>query len=482
MNIIGRKSELLELESLLKSKEAEFLAVYGRRRIGKTYLIREYFQNCDGVYFEVTGIKDGSYTQQLQKFSEKLSQTFFNNMALSQPNNWHEAFQSLTLAIRNITDRKIVLFFDELPWLATKRSNLLQELDYFWNTAWSQQKNIILVVCGSAASWMLDNLINAKGGLHNRLTKYMLLKPFDLKITKQFLQAYGNKLSNMQILDLYMVTGGVPFYLKQIQKGRSVIQNVNALCFETNSLLKDEFPRLFQALFEHAQVNMKIVREIAKKRYGISREELLQKTNMQSGGTFNQRLEELEASGFIKSFMPYKRHKDLYFKIDDEYTLFYLRWIEPELAKGYDFKVDYWQDMAHTPGFYSWAGYTFESVCMKHVEQIRRALGLQNVSNSAAHWRSSVTKDFTKDGAQIDLLFDRADDAITICELKYSKQVYSLDKTTAKNLLNKIDVFEAQTKTTKQIMLALITTKGLKPNIYSEDLINNVVTLDELFI
>src|SRR3990167_6124886 len=258
--IFGREAEIKILDNLWKSTEAEFLAIYGRRRVGKTYLIREYFSSKKCVYFEITGQKDGSLKQQLENFIKIFSSVFANELQLCIPSNWKDAFELLTKEIERISkSQNIVIFFDELPWLATKRSGMLQALDYYWNRFWSRCFNLTFIVCGSAASWMLDNLINAKGGLHNRLTKTILLKPYNLKGVQQFLAYRNIHLNPKQILDHYMVFGGIPYYLKQIEKGKSALQNINKVCFQTDGLLNNEFDRLFRSLFANAEDNLLII-------------------------------------------------------------------------------------------------------------------------------------------------------------------------------------------------------------------------------
>lgn len=480
--IFGRESEIQVLDNLWKSTEAEFLAIYGRRRVGKTYLIREYFSQKQCLYFEITGQKDGSLEEQLENFIKILSKTFFNDLPIRTPSTWKDAFELLTKEIEKISkSRNIVLFFDELPWLATRKSGMLQALDYYWNRFWSRRSKLIFVVCGSAASWMLDNLINAKGGLHNRLTKTILLKPYNLKGVQQFLAYRNIHLNHKQILDLYMVFGGIPHYLKQVEKGKSALQIINKVCFQTDGLLYDEFDRLFRSLFSNAEDSLLIIKAISKSQYGISRENLIGSTGISSGGTLNKRLRELESAGFIQSYVPYGRKiKDHYYRVIDEYCYFYLRWIEPFKNKGIGAGKEYWQTKGKTQAAITWAGYAFENICFKHIDQIRKALELQAISCEIGSWKFTPSKGRKDSGAQIDLLFDREDGIISLCEIKYTEKPFVLDKAEAKNIMNKMAVFEKHVPIKKQTLLALITTIGLKPNIWSEELIQNVVTLEDL--
>lgn len=481
--IIGRKEELKLLKEIERSKDPEFVAVYGRRRVGKTFLIREFFSK-KGIYLETTGIKDASLAIQLENFTSSVCNFFFKDVPLKTPSSWEKAFSLLTKGLQSIPKtKKITLFLDELPWLCTKRSRLIQSLDYYWNAHWSKQTNLTLIVCGSAASWMLDNLVHAKGGLYNRLTKRLLLEPFTLKETKEFLASRSIKLSQKQILDLYMAVGGIPFYLKEIKKGKSPAQIIDDLCFKKTGLLHTEFQNLFKALFDQPEISLKIIREIAKAGNILSRDQISKFVGKSSGGTLNKRLNELEASSFIQCFIPYeKKKRNRFYRITDEYTLFYIRWIEPLVTSGiYAGNECYWKKIYSTPSRLIWAGYAFESVCFKHLQQIIKALELENIAFKSGSWRFIPLKASEKRGAQIDLLFDRDDNAITICEIKYSDSLFTIDRAYSKVLTQKLEVFEEQLQKKKQLFLAMITTKGVKQNMWSEDLVDLEVRLEDLF-
>jgi AAA+ ATPase superfamily predicted ATPase len=479
--IVGREKEITLLESIVTSKQAELIAIYGRRRVGKTFLIHQFLSN-KGIFLECTGIKDGSMHDQLANFISAFQATFYPTLSLKPPKSWREAFDLLTKKIDEIPKtKKIIIFFDEVPWLATRRSKFLQEFDYFWNTKWSRLPNLKLILCGSAASWILDNLINAKGGLHNRITRSILLEPFTLGETKKFLLKQSINLTYQQILDVYMVMGGVPFYLSQLDKNKSISQNINDLCFTKEGILYSEFTRLFKSLFESYELNLRIIKVISKYRYGISLTRLVKEVNKTVGGRFIEKLQELEAAGFIQKVLPYgKKHRDHYYRINDEYTMFYLNWIEKvgdKVPKG----INYWIKISKSASWQSWAGFAFELVCHKHVSNIIHALNLDQVGCLVGSWKSIPAPKEKKQGTQIDLLFDREDDAITLCEIKYSSHIFSIDKMYAKNLANKVSIFQENTRTKKQIFLAMVITSGLKKNIWSEDLVNEVVELKDLF-
>ena len=483
--ILGRLKEKELLNRLLKSKNAEFLALYGRRRIGKTYLVRNFFEEASCVFFHVTGLQEGKLEEQLELFTKQIGATFYNGANLAPRKRWMEAFEDLTNAIQTLPkNKKVVLFFDEFPWMVTKKSKLLQALDYYWNRYWVNDPRLKLIVCGSSASWIIKNIINNKGGLYNRITYSLKLEPFTLGETRSFLKNKGIPLNPQQVLSLYLVLGGVPHYLSRLNKGKSAAESIDELCFQTNGLLFGEFENLFKSLFHESEIYLKLCRTIAKYRYGIGQAQLIKESQIPQGGRITQRLKELEDTGFIMSFIPYgHKEKGVSYKIIDEYTLFYFHWIEPHLSaiRKQDRISGYWLSKSKTPGWRSWAGYAFEAVCYKHLPLIRRALHI-DPGAEVGTWRYTPKKrQPDEEGAQIDLLFDRPDGIITLCEIKYTEQPFAIDKAYAKNLLNKIEIYQKHTRTKKQIFIAMITSGGLKPTLYSEDLITQHVGLEDLF-
>jgi len=327
--LIARQSEVKELTALASNNQAQMIALYGRRRIGKTFLIRSLFKNNNRyVYFETTGLKRGTKNEQLNIFTKTISNTFHSGINLATPSSWFDAFELLNSSLTK-TNKTIILFFDELPWMAHKRYELVDALEYFWNTSWETNSKIKIILCGSAASWMIENIVNNKGGLHNRITKIIHLKPFTLSESRKFLTSHLGKISNQSLLEAYMTLGGIPFYLKEIRKGESITQAINRMCFSSQGLLFNEFENLYDSLFNNSEEHKKIIRTIAAKRYGISREELVKTIQSSSGGTLSKRLVELEQSGFIWSFKPLgPLRSKVYYKLVDSYSLFYLHWIE----------------------------------------------------------------------------------------------------------------------------------------------------------
>lgn len=392
----------------------------------------------------------------------------------------------LTKALETRSDKKkkIILFFDEFPWLATKNSNLLQNLAYYWNQHWSKNNRIKLIICGSSASWIIDNIVNNKGGLHNRLTRKIHLQPFGLKDTKLFLTQAKIHLTEHQILQLFMVLGGIPYYLSKVEKGLSAAQNIDQLAFRKKAFLMEEFDNLFSSLFGKDEIYRDIVRVIASYRYGIGQQELLKKMGkaLQGKGGL-KKLHVLRDTNFIAGFKSkFHRKKGIYYKVIDPYVLFYLQWIEPikdslqerGLSKGY------WEKIQTSAPWYSWAGYAFEAICMEHIPQISEALRLTPTAIPSS-WKYAPKKGDKRQGAQVDLLFDRDDGAITLCEIKYTRELFVIDKEYAQKLKQRIDIFQKVTRTNKQLFLSLISATGLKSNSYAKDLVQGVVTLSDLF-
>ncbi len=473
MKIVGRTEEQGIMQSYKKDKKAHLLAVIGRRRVGKTFLIREVYK--DNKAFEMTGLKDAGTKKQLLNFAFQMSKYFNEGEIYENPNSWLEAFHRLTKELEALDSKiKPVVFFDELPWIVSRKSDFMEALGHWWNN-WASQQNIIVVVCGSAASWMLKHLVNAKGGLHNRITKLITLMPFTLSETKAFLEAKSIRFSDYQIVQLYLSMGGVPHYLDHIVKGKSVAQNIQALCFEKDGILKSEFNNLYPALFDNAKRHIEIVKALASKASGLNRQEILKKTNMSEGGWFSDILNELETSGFISTFEPLEnKKKDTIYRLTDEYSLFYLTFID-----GYS-KSRNWLRISESQQYKIWSGYTFENVCIKHSDQIKKALGISGVQANINSYLHRKDSNFVQ-GFQIDMLIDRKDDIINICEMKFYASDFSINKTYAQNLRTKKEGLKAVTKTKKIVHLTFITVFGVVENPYKLDLVENDFTISIFF-
>ncbi len=478
-SFVGREKEIALLNELKNSSSAEFVAIYGRRRVGKTRLVRHVFEK-NGMFLEAIGKRSGKKDEQLHIFFSALRGRFPKLGAASRPGSWGEAFEMLSSELATVTKgEKCVVFLDELPWLATPRSGLIEELDRFWNSRWSRLDNLLLIVCGSAASWMLSKVVRAKGGLHNRLTRTIVLEPFDLRETAQLLALRGVELTHRQIIEIYMAMGGIPYYLENVSPGKSPAQVVDETCFRRSGLLFDEFEQVFPALFAHSTKHKKLIRRIAGKRYGVSREELIRTTKIPSGAAINRPLDELEAAGFIARFVPYgKKNRESYYRVVDEYSQFYLIWLDAVKRRALKIRRDHWLAVSQTPSWKSWAGYAFEGICQKHADQILDALGISGVHSEVATWRSAPG---AERGSQIDLLFDRRDGIITVVEIKYAAGPVTINKKEAEMLRNRLAVFKEAVKTRKSVSLVMISPFGTTSNAYSHELLAADIKADVLF-
>jgi len=473
--LCGRNQEKKILQDNLHAREARLIAIYGRRRVGKTFLIRSVYK--DALVFECSGIHGVSLKQQLQNFSLSLQKAPGALLPVTVPTDWLSAFQMLEqfLALRD-SSKPSVIFFDELPWLHSPRSGFLAAFGHFWNIWASRQSKLIVVICGSAASWMIKNIINNKGGLHQRINERIRLEPFTLAETAAYLEQNNVRLDRYQLLQLYMALGGIPPYLQAVKPGESAAQAIDRICFTKNGLLTGEFTNLYQSLFDDASHHISIVRELAKHTGGLNRTEIMRACRLTSGGNTSVLLDELTESGFINRQMPYeKNHKDSIYRLSDEYTLFYLKFMDKRKTTG----DDTWLRISESPSGRSWAGYAFEAVCLKHVLNLKKALGIDGMLTTEAAWR--FIPGHGQAGAQIDLLIDRADHTINICELKYTQEPFIIDAAYATELRRKLSVFREKTKTKKTLFLTMITTYGIRDNIATTGLVQKQIMMDDLF-
>ncbi len=471
--IIGRHDAISILDKAFEEKKASLIAVFGRRRIGKTYLIKNYMQPYMSLHY--SGIHDVDVEIQLAEFTKALSIQLNNKIPLSVPADWFAAFELLiSLLQKRMRNKKIVIFLDEFPWMQTAKSNFLAAFENFWNMYASTKPNIMVILCGSAASWMIKHVVHNKGGLHNRITHKIALQPFSLYETALFLKSRNINLNHYQIIQLYMIMGGVPLYLEQVTAGQSTAQIIEAACFNKSGFLYNEFNDLYQALFDKAERHIKVVKALANKPQGLNRNEIIKTCKLQSGGSTTSLLEELSAGGFITAYIPFgKKIKDAIYKITDEYSLFYVKFMEPNRLG----VKNTWLKLSDTPAYKSWSGLSFESLCIKHLVALEKALGIHAIHTQVSAWKSTkVSK-----AAQIDLVIDRRDQTINLCEMKFYTDKFTIDKKYATTLREKATIFKEQTKTRKQIFWVMITPYGIQKNEHSIGLVDNVIQAEQLF-
>ena len=468
--MVGRVTEINRLRDSFKTDFSELVAVYGRRRIGKTYLIRTVCSEY--IRFEMTALYKGSTEQQLAVFFNQLTERSKRFIHEPIPSNWAQAFELLKKYLNGLKGKnKKVIFIDEFPWFDTHKSDFLKYFGHFWNSYCEKRKDILLIVCGSAASYMIKNIVSNKGSLYARLSYALRLMPFSLYETKLYLESKQIRWSHYYILQLYTCLGGIPHYLSKVKKEESVVQNIQRLCFNTNADLSTEFNTVFESLFDHSETHHTIVRKLGNSRAGLTRDELIQKTAASGGGFFSRVLEELIASGFVSEYPAYRNKSKLtLYRLCDEYSRFYLKYIEGYKNQGKNF----WKTMSQQQSYLSWAGYNFETVCLKHIDNIKKALGIEGIHSVCSSW--------TGKGAQIDLLIDRKDKWINICEMKFHNSEFTIDKSEFQTLSNKMNSFVEQSKTKATVVLTMITIFGVKNNEYAQDLVNDNLMADMLYV
>lgn len=471
--MVGRNKEQRTLREAYNSKYSQFVAVYGRRRIGKTFLVRETFGYS--FTFQHAGAANETMKGQLELFRTSLID--FGNRDCPCLKSWHEAFNQLKILVQSSKSGKKVIFLDEAAWMDTPKSNFLSALEHFWNSWASNRKDVLLIICASATSWIINKVFKNRGGLHNRITVKIPLASFSLAECELYAKELGLRLSRYQILNLYMVMGGVALYWSLLDKRYSSVQNIDQIFFNRDAKLNGEFNDLYNSLFKYPEPYKEIVMALGKHLGGLSRQELLEYTKQADNGVFTERLEELEECGFITKMRSFpKQKKETLYKLCDNYTIFYFKYIKSNAGTD-----RYWEKNFKSHSAVSWSGFAFERVCLQHIEQIKKAIGIAAVSTAEYAWRYIPPKGETDvKGAQIDLLIDRDDNVFNMCEIKWSSGEFEIGKEEDKDLRDKTETFIRETKTKKAVHVTMITTYGVKHNMYY-DSIQSEVILDQLF-
>jgi len=472
--IIGREKEQRELLELLEKDEPQFCAVYGRRRVGKTYLIRETFNYR--FCFQHTGVAKGTLRQQLTAFRNSLLAAGMTKCPT--PKTWIEAFELLKVLTNRAPAGKKVIFIDELPWMDTPKSNLIGAIENFWN-GWAtarREKDIVLIVCGSATSWISKKLLKDKGGLRGRLTNRIKLVPFTLRECELFAHGSNLAMGRKDVLELYMILGGIPYYWNFLRKGLSVAQNVDQLFFTETAQLRDEFEALYAVLFRRPESYLKVIQCLSDgKKSGMTREEILTASKLSDGGTFSTILEELEECGFVRRFASADTAEtNAMYQLIDNYTLFYYHCIKKNAFSD----EHYWSNTFTSASHHAWKGHAFECVCLQHIPQIKAALGISGVQTNVCSWFARGTKEYR--GAQIDLVMQRADGFTDLCEMKHSPGIFTIEKDYAKELQNKLTAYQELSNDKRTTHLVMVTTNGVARNIHY-NMVQNEITMDDLF-
>jgi uncharacterized protein len=473
MKIAGRQKEIALLQSLIEKEKSSFLAVYGRRRIGKTYLIREVYE--ENMLFECSGVLGDDMSQQLEGFWRTLLRMNPQIQPPLPPKTWLEAFFQLRAYLDTLNnDKKKVIFLDEIPWFETPRAGFLSALDNFWNQYCTKRTDIILVICGSAASWIIDKVVNSRGGLHNRLTNRILLKPFTLRETKDFFELNNVKLGLKDIAQIYMCVGGIPFYLQDIEAGSSVPQILNQLFWGEQAPLNNEFQNLYASLFKNNALHEKVVEALASKNKGLTRNEIIQTSGIKSSGDLTTVLEELIQCGFIRPIFPINKSKEgILYRLIDEFSLFYFKFLKDDKTQSS------WLQMTEKPMYKIWSGYAFENLCFKHTEQIKKAMGINGIITNEYSYVQKGDEDGK--GIQIDLVIDRADNCINILEVKFHNTELEVTELYGRQLLHKATIFKERTKTKKNVFITMLSVFGVKKNAHFLGAVTNQLLIEDLF-
>nr|WP_297659846.1 ATP-binding protein [uncultured Prevotella sp.] len=469
--LIGREKETLLLNKYINNSRSEFIAIYGRRRVGKTFLIRKFFS--DKFDFYATGIIEGSMAEEMEAFNVAL--TNYGYTGKKKAKTWIEAFTILAQLLKEKASQKkepIIVFIDELPCFDTTRSGFIHALDFFWNSQGTWIDNIKFIVCGSATSWMIRNVINNKGGLHNRVTHEIHLRPFNLGQVEEYLKAINFKCSRLSTLQLYSAMGGIPYYLSLLDPEENVPDNIDRLFFSEDAEMRKEYRRLLYSLYKNPEAYISVIDALASCKKGLTRGEIAQKVNMPNNGHLTALLDDLIYCDFIRLYNNGLRQNGGIYQLIDLYTLFY-----HQFCKKKSTDIHYWRNLIGTPTQNTWYGLSFERVCLCHIQEILHVLHLDTIHTEFYSWRSKTSEK----GVQIDIIIDRADGNITLAEVKYSQGDYILNKTEYQKLLNRAEAFRTETKCRKGIQTIIITTFGLVKNEYA-DIAQRVVTLDDLFI
>ncbi len=472
MKIIGRKAEKKELEQCEKSKKSELVCVYGRRRAGKTYLVEQTFG--DYFAFRAIGLEKGSIKDQLKAFNQRLQEC--GDEVRKVPQNWFEAFSRLDKILSRddiilSPHGKKIVFFDEFPWFATQRSDFLLAFEDFWNRRGTQSGDLVFIICGSATSWIIKNVLEDSGSMYKRVTAQIFIKPFSLAETKLYFDDNEFDWSKEQIMEFQMVFGGLPFFMSLMNENESFRQNIDRLLFRPNALLQDETDKLLESTLKKSPVYGQILGELSSHLYGMKKSECQEKLNIPVG-TFTRAVEDLIKCRYIVEYTRnYEKSNPLYIQLVDPYLLFHFHFLSNRK------RITSYEDLSSNIGLYSnWRGHAFEILCFHHLDQIKKSLGISGVKTECFSWTNSEDKE----KIQIDMVIERDDKITNICEMKCTDQPFVMSKEDDLSLLRKRDIFKEKTRTKNSIRIVLVSAAGLSGVAHTEH-ISDVITLGDLF-
>lgn len=480
--LIGREREIKQLNDYVTSERPEFIAIYGRRRVGKTYLVNQLFGGK--MAFSMTGVLEGTKDEQMEAFIDAMEE--YSGKLIEKPKTWMEAFRVLKAFLKKkvVLKQRCIVFLDELPSMDTQRSGFVRALGYFWNSWASLQGNLTLIVCGSATSWMIRHIVDDKGGLHDRITHEMHLRPFTLRETELYLASRDFKWERLSVMQAYMTFGGIPYYLSLLHKQESFAMNIDRLFFSEDKEMRREYKRLYSTLFKSPDSYTAIVSALSKVRHGLTRNELRKSLGKDSSGSLSKKLEDLVNCDIIRNYVVREKNvkkNSAIYQLTDFYSIFYLTFVPRAEAE-----TGYWTNHIGTSEVNAWLGLSFERLCMAHVSQIKQALHIDRIATKFYSWRgkraiSGTAQDLNvAKKPQIDMILERADRIINIMEMKYSEAEYTLDKEENGKIRRRVEAFRKETGVKEALWPALVTTYGLTNGIHSSTFVATI-TMDDLF-
>ena len=480
--LIGREREIKQLNDYVTSERPEFIAIYGRRRVGKTYLVNQLFGGK--MAFSMTGVLEGTKDEQMEAFIDAMEE--YSGKLIEKPKTWMEAFRVLKAFLKKkvVLKQRCIVFLDELPSMDTQRSGFVRALGYFWNSWASLQDNLTLIVCGSATSWMIRHIVDDKGGLHDRITHKMHLRPFTLRETELYFASRDFKWERLSVMQAYMTFGGIPYYLSLLHKQESFAMNIDRLFFSEDEEMRREYKRLYSTLFNSPDSYTAIVSALSKVRHGLTRNELRKSLGKDSSGSLSKKLEDLVNCDIIRKYVVREKNvkkNSAIYQLTDFYSIFYLTFVPRAKAE-----TGYWTNHIGTSEVNAWLGLSFERLCMAHVSQIKHALHIDHIATKFYSWRGKRAISGTEQDLnvakkpQIDMILERADRIINIMEMKYSESEYTLDKEENGKIRRRVEAFRKETGVKEALWSALVTTYGLTNGIHSSTFVATI-TMDDLF-
>lgn len=476
--MIGRKKELALLNSLCEEEKSKLVVVHGRRRIGKTFLVDYMFQTHrkDCLFFKFTGSADQNSSVQKDYFVEAIYEWF--KVEPSKPiEKWHEVFIFLKRTIEaEIKEKnhqgKVIVFIDEVAWIDKhNKAGFLSAFGHFYNTYIEKNNNLIVILCGSNASWIKNKILkDTSGPLYHRVDVEIPLYPFDLQETKEYLiKEKRFDIDDKSVVDIYMILGGVAKYLSYLDSKLSIAQNINKLFFSLHAPLYSEYEALFKSLFYDKSSNhRKIMDLLISKQSGFEMMEIEKLLKEIKSSTLRVNIEELIDTGFIKPIARYAHaSRNTKYIACDPLCNFFIKWVQPLSKNDIASLIDYFETKSTSHDYIIWQGFAFEMVMISNIELYLKARGLSSGVKSIGYW-DYTTQSEDESGAQIDILIEYIGNTYDIVECKYYNDEFIIDKAYAKNIQNKKEMFIKYGIKNKKfdLKVVMLTTYGTKINQY----------------